>query len=80
VADHPAIRRHLEDALRRHNENQAGSSTRIRRLAILTTPPSIDAGEITDKGYINQLAALDGRAGDVSALYEDPPGPQVIVV
>jgi feruloyl-CoA synthase len=80
VADHPAIRRHLEDALQRHNENQVGSSTRIRRLAILTTPPSIDAGEITDKGYINQLAALDGRAGDVSALYEDPPGPQVIVV
>jgi len=78
VAGHPAIRRHLEDALRSHNGDQAGSSTCIRRLAVLTTPPSIDAGEITDKGYINQLAALEARAVDVLALHEDPPGPQVI--
>jgi feruloyl-CoA synthase len=42
----------------------------------MTAPPSIDANEITDKGYINQRAVLAARADLVDALYGD--GPAVI--
>jgi feruloyl-CoA synthase len=53
------------------------SAARARRLA---EPPSIDAGEITDKGYVNQRAGLERRANDVSRLYADPPGHGVIEI
>ncbi len=49
-----------------------GSSERVARFALLTTPPDADAGEITDKGYINQRRARELRAADVEALYEGP--------
>ena len=32
-------------------------------------PPSIDAGEITDKGYLNQRAVLERRAELVAEIY-----------
>lgn len=47
------------------------SSTRITRALILTEPANIDAGEITDKGYLNQRALLDRRAADVERLFTD---------
>lgn len=70
---HPALRERLAEALRAHNRENPGSSHRIARALILTEPPSIDAGEITDKGYINQRAVLTRRAGLVEALYGDDP-------
>lgn len=63
------LRRRLETA--QAGEPRSASQT-IRRLLVLTEPPSIDAGEITDKGYINQRAVLERRAGLVDALYENP--------
>jgi feruloyl-CoA synthase len=46
-----------------------GSSNRIARYAILEEPPSLDAGEMTDKGSINQKAVLKRRANVVESLY-----------
>jgi feruloyl-CoA synthase len=46
-----------------------GSSNRIARVAVLEEPPSLDAGEVTDKGSINQKAVLKARAARVDALY-----------
>ena len=43
-------------------------------------PPSIDAGEITDKGYVNQRATLERRHALVESLYANPPGAGVVVV
>ena len=37
---------------------------------MMSEPPQIDAGEITDKGYINQRAVLERRAGLVDRLYK----------
>jgi feruloyl-CoA synthase len=54
-----------------------GSSTRIARAVLLGGPLSIDAGEITDKGSINQRAVLAARADLVEMLYREPYGPQV---
>jgi feruloyl-CoA synthase len=39
------------------------------RLLVLDLPPSIDEGEITDKGYINQRAVLERRAMHVEHLH-----------
>ena len=66
--------------LRQYNDAHPGSSTRIRRVILLSDPPSMDRGEITDKAYVNQRAVLDNRCSAVDILYEDPPGSQVVVV
>jgi feruloyl-CoA synthase len=47
----------------------AGSSQAPTRALVLAEPPNTDAGEITDKGYVNQRAVLTRRASDVMALY-----------
>lgn len=60
------------------NASEPGSSRRIKRVLVMTEPPSIDAGEITDKGYVNQRLVISRRANLVQALYAEPPGPGVI--
>jgi feruloyl-CoA synthase len=55
-----------------------GSSNCIRRALILEEPPLLDAGEMTDKGSINQRAVLARRAALVEELYQDPPGDKVL--
>ena len=48
-----------------------GSANRIARLCLLSEPPTIDKGEITDKGSINQRSVLTHRADTVAALHGD---------
>ena len=48
-----------------------GSANRIARMCLLADPPTIDRGEITDKGSINQRAVLAHRADTVAGLHED---------
>jgi feruloyl-CoA synthase len=62
----------LRTAIEKHNADHPESSARIGRAVVLAEPPSIDGGEITDKGYINQRATLDRRADDVARLYAEP--------
>jgi feruloyl-CoA synthase len=50
-----------------------GSSNRIARVLVLEEPPSLDAGEMTDKGSINQRAVLKRRSALVQELYTDSP-------
>jgi feruloyl-CoA synthase len=50
-----------------------GSSNRIVRAMVLEDPPSLDAGEMTDKGSINQRTVLSRRAALVEELYSDSP-------
>jgi len=64
--------------LERLRREGVGSSTHASRALFLEEPPSLDAGEITDKGYINQRAVLERRAAAVEALYGDPPPPEVL--
>lgn len=54
------------------NSGEQGSSRRIKRLIVMTEAPSIDAGEITDKGYVNQRLVLSRRAELVKTLYAEP--------
>jgi feruloyl-CoA synthase len=57
-----------------------GSSNRVARAVLLAEPPSLDAGEITDKGSLNQRAVLGRRADQVEELYAGPAGVHVIRV
>jgi feruloyl-CoA synthase len=60
---------HVARGLRAIQADGGGSSQTPTRALILDEPPSVDAGEITDKGYINQRAVLTRRANQVLALY-----------
>jgi feruloyl-CoA synthase len=55
------------------------SATRIDRLLVMARPADLDAGEITDKGYVNQRRVLANRAALVELLYGQPAPPGVIV-
>jgi feruloyl-CoA synthase len=57
---------------------EGGSSMHPTRALVLEEPASIDAGEITDKGYINQRAVLERRAALVETLHAQPAGRAVI--
>ena len=75
--DDPGLREHLALSLRSLNAG-GGSASRIERLLLLAEPPSLDAGEITDKGYLNQRRTLQCRALDVARLYAEPTDAAVI--
>jgi feruloyl-CoA synthase len=65
------------DALARQ---ATGSSNRVVRAMLMAEPPSMDAGEATDKGSINQRNVLKRRAALVDDLYAEPPSPHVITI
>jgi feruloyl-CoA synthase len=65
----PDLAAELRARVTAFNASQHGTSCRIGRVLVLEEPPSIDAGEITDKGYVNQRAVLDRRAALVEELY-----------
>ncbi len=67
----------IADALLTLKREGGGSSQVPARAMVLAEPPSLEAGEITDKGYVNQSAVLRRRTADVQILYAD--GPAVIV-
>ncbi len=75
----PRLAEFIREKIAAHNRENPASSTRIERVLLMAEPPSLDANEITDKGYVNQRATLERRADLVAALFADPPGPEVIV-
>ncbi|HEX4498816.1 MAG TPA: feruloyl-CoA synthase [Thermoanaerobaculia bacterium] len=70
LIERPEVRAHLAAALAAHNAANPANSRRIARALLLAEPPSIEAGEVTDKGYVNQRAVLARRAALVERLYE----------
>ena len=68
-ASHEALR----DALQALALRSTGMSTRVQRVLVLDQPPSMDLGEITEKGTINQKAVLQQRATLVEELYAGSP-------
>jgi len=63
------VREWFADWLQRLNREATGNASRLEWIALLDKPASIDRGEITDKGSINQRAVLQWRAEQVEALY-----------
>jgi feruloyl-CoA synthase len=80
TAADPLIRDAFRERFTRFLATSTGSSTRIPRAILLDTPLSIDRGEVTDKGSINQRAVLDTRAALIEALYSQTPPQDVITL
>jgi feruloyl-CoA synthase len=59
--------------------DSAGSAARVERLVVMARPADLDAGEITDKGYVNQRKVLARRAALVEMLYAEPVPHGVVV-
>jgi len=79
VVDAPAVRAFFASLLARLNRDATGGANTIARMRLLETPPSLDRGEITDKGSINQAAVLSHRESIVEALY-DPRRPDSLTI
>lgn len=78
--DHGATPEILRPLLESFAAASTGSSTRIARAVLLDEPPSLDDGEVTDKGSIHQAAVLQRRAAIVESLYAEPYPAEAIVV
>lgn len=65
-------------ALAEHTDD-SGSSARIERLLVMARPADLDAGEVTDKGYVNQRKVLACRSALTAMLYADQAPPGVVV-
>ena len=62
---------HFQTVLNQLAATSTGSASRIARMCLLADPPSLDKGEVTDKGSINQRAVLAHRAAMVEAFHND---------
>jgi feruloyl-CoA synthase len=71
VLNSPAVVAKFQQIVDTLAQGATGSANRIARLCLLSEPPTIDRGEITDKGSINQRAVLTHRADTVEALHAD---------
>jgi feruloyl-CoA synthase len=69
MADAPRLQQALRALMQARRDAGAGSSQCPARALVMRTPPDADAGEITDKGYINQGAVLACREEEVHALH-----------
>ena len=65
------VRTHFQKVLNSLAATSTGSANRIARMCLLSELPTIDKGEITDKGSINQRAVLTHRADTVALLHND---------
>jgi feruloyl-CoA synthase len=80
AANDPQVRAAFRERFARFLAGATGSSTRITRAILLDTPLSIDRGEVTDKGSINQRAVLEHRAALIETLYAPVPPASVITL
>ena len=80
AASDPLIRDAFRERFQKLLAGATGSSTRITRAVLLDTPLSIDRGEVTDKGSINQRAVLEHRSGLIDLLYSSTQPAHVITI
>jgi feruloyl-CoA synthase len=80
VLDDARLRAKFADLLNKLAAASPGSSTRVMRAILMAEPPSMDKGEMTDKGSINQRAVLKSRAALVEELYATPLSARIIAI
>lgn len=69
VVNSPKVRAFVKERFAAHNKAASGGSGKVKRVLLMTEPPSVDGHEITDKGYINQHATMERRKKLVDLLY-----------
>jgi feruloyl-CoA synthase len=65
------VRMAIANGLAKLKAQSGGSAGHATRALLLTEMPSVDYGEITDKGYVNQRAVIARRAAEVAVLEDD---------
>ena len=80
IVDDAGVRAKFESLLNALAALSPGTSTRVMRAILMAVPPSMDEGEMTDKGSINQRAVLKNRAALVDELYATPVSSRTIEV
>ncbi|MEJ2624898.1 MAG: feruloyl-CoA synthase [Pseudolabrys sp.] len=78
VLSDPRVRAYFIERLKELAKGSPGSSTRVARALLMAEPPSLDKGEMTDKGSINQRSVLKNRAALVEELYGAAPSLRVL--
>jgi feruloyl-CoA synthase len=72
VLAHPSVHAAFAERLKSMAARSTGSSSFVQRIALQLELASLEAGEITDKGSLNQRAVLKQRASAVAELYAEP--------
>ena len=80
AAADPLVRDAFRERFQKLLASSTGSSTRIARAVLIDTPLSIDRGEVTDKGSINQRAVLEHRSQLIEELYSPTPSSRVVTL
>ena len=78
IVDAPSVRAKFKELLGKLATADSGASTRVARAILMAEQPSMDKGEMTDKGSINQRAVLKNRAALVDELYATPLSSEII--
>ncbi len=71
IVNHPAVRERFGSLLQSFSKDATGSASKVVRLSLQVTPPSLDQNEITDKGSLNAGAIQDHRHASINHLYCD---------
>jgi len=80
LRQHPRVQDYLRERLDAHNRAHPGQSTRIGRFAFLNGNLSQERHELSDKGSVNQLVALENHAKEVDALYSNAPNDAILIL
>ncbi len=80
MIEHPKVVDAVRSGLAQHNASNPNAANRIARVLLQPTQPQPDAGEITEKGYINQNKAQTLRQTEVEHLYSDGITSRLIVL
>jgi feruloyl-CoA synthase len=80
IARNDAVRAKFLELLESFAAQATGNSNRVERATLLEEPPSLDKGEITDKGSLNQRVILDHRDALVEQIYLESPPSQVLCI
>jgi feruloyl-CoA synthase len=78
VLDHAKVRSFFQSLVDTLWREGTGSANRVARAHVLLEQPSLETGEMTDKGSINQRAVLTRRAALVEAMF-DGTDPRLLV-
>lgn len=79
LAKNPLIQNYVQQAMNRFLAQSTGSSTRIKKAIIMEEAASLQTGEMTDKGSVNQGAVLKRRKALVDSVYSDSESSEIIV-